>query len=86
MKSVVSGLFDRLKGDLRDLAEADPGFSEMSTTISNVAVDVQRSLDAAAAWFVKPEGQQASHKFTLKQSVEIAVQSALVALSNQRLT
>jgi hypothetical protein len=42
-----------------------------------VSVEVQRNLDSSAAWFARPEGQQADYKFTLRQGVDIAVQSAL---------
>jgi hypothetical protein len=77
LKSEISDLFDDLKLDVRELAEHDPAFPMASANITDASVDVQRSIDAASAWFVKPEGQQAVHNFTLNQSLEIAVASAL---------
>jgi hypothetical protein len=76
LKTQVTSLFDGLKQQLREIAELDPEFPKLSAAIGDVSVEVQRSLDSAAAWFSRPEGQQASHKFTLRQSLDIAVQSA----------
>lgn len=77
LKSDLSDLFDVLRADLHALVGEDPAFSELSVKIGEVSAEVQRSLDSAANWFTRPLGQHASHKFTLRQSVEIAVQSAL---------
>ena len=77
LKPRLVAQFDSLKQDLRLVADCDPAFPDLSTAIGDVSVEVQRNLDAAAEWFVRPEGQQAKDAFTMSQSVEIAVQSAL---------
>jgi hypothetical protein len=76
LKSDLRDMFDTLRGDLHEVAGIDPGFAELSSAIGAVSAEVQRNLDDAANWFARPEGQRASHKFTLKQSMEIAVESA----------
>lgn len=77
LKSELSDLFDVLRADIHTLVGDGPEFSELSTKIGEVSAEVQRSLDSASTWFTRPVGQVAAHKFTLRQSVEIAVQSAL---------
>ena len=77
LKLRVSGMFDKLRADLRVVAENDLFFTSLSTTIGNVSAEVQRSLDSAADWFVRPDGRKSNHTFTLQQSIDIAVESAL---------
>jgi hypothetical protein len=77
LKPRLAALFDELKKDLKIIADCDPSFPDMSMAIGDVSVNVQRNLDEAAGWFVRPEGQQANYTFTMSQSVDIAVQSAL---------
>ena len=77
LKPKLAALFDELKKDLKNIADSDPSFPDMSMAIGDVSVHVQRNLDEAAGWFVRPEGQQANYTFTMSQSVDIAVQSAL---------
>ncbi len=77
LKQELHDLFDLLRAGLHEVASGDPALPELSSAIGVVSAEVQRRLDEAAAWFVRPEGQLASHKFTLRQSLEIAVESAL---------
>ncbi len=76
LKTQLSDLFTGLRENVRNFAEWHPAFPEFSATVGDASAEVQRSLDQAAAWFVRPEGQPTTRQFTLKQSVEIAVDSA----------
>lgn len=77
LKSEITRMFDGLRADLREIAGSAVGFLELSTTIGDVSVEVQRSLDAAARWFVRFEGVNVVENRTLKQCLDIAVESAL---------
>ena len=79
LKNQLSDLFSNLRDEVRALAENDLAFPEFTATVGDVSAEVQRSLDQASRWFVKPEGEQAARNFTLMQSVEIAVNSARIS-------
>lgn len=77
LKNSVASLFDRLRGELRLIAETDLAFPELISAVSNVATEVQRSLDEAAGWFTRAETQFAIHKFSLEQAIDIALRSVM---------
>jgi hypothetical protein len=79
LKVELSDLLAGLREDVRSFAESNQTFLELSATIGDVSAQVQQSLDQAAAWFVRPESQQALKQYTLQQTVDIAVNSARVS-------
>ncbi len=77
LKNQLADLFTKLREDLRIIAEHSPSFSELSTQIVDTSVEVQRMLDRAAGWFVKPDTQPKGGIYTLEEGVDIAIASAL---------
>lgn len=77
LKRELVELFAALREDLRPIAEESPHYAELSTQINDTSVEVQRMLDRAASWFVKPDAQPKGGIYTLEEGVDIAIASAL---------
>ncbi|AQT05748.1 hypothetical protein [Acetobacter persici] len=77
LKTELTSLIEGLSTNLRDVADGHGGWHQLSMTLGATSTEVQRNLDDAARWFVRPDGNNMARKFTLEESVEIAIHSAL---------
>jgi hypothetical protein len=86
IKVAVDQLFGSLQACLREHVEPDDQARQLMTAIQATNTEVQRQLDAVATWFDRFESKQAAHLFSLKEVIEIVVQSALKTLTGFRPT
>lgn len=77
LKQDLSDLLSALREDLRPVAGHLLGYPELSNAITNTSVEMQRRLDQAAGWFVRPDSQPKTDLYSLKEGVDIAIRSAL---------
>jgi hypothetical protein len=77
LKTKIAGEFDRLRADVRAIAEHDVAFHEFDMVVGGVSTEVQHALDDAATWFTHADIAAHQRAFTLEQVVRIAVDAAL---------
>lgn len=77
LKRDLSDLLSDLREDLRRVVEGSVFYPELSTAITDTSVEMQRRLDQAAGWFIRPDNQTKNDLYTLEEAVDIAITSAL---------
>lgn len=77
VKEKVAGSFDRLRYRLHACAGSMRGYSDLASTCSIAATDVQKSISEVSLWFTRTEGLEIVKTFTLEQVIDIGIKSAL---------
>lgn len=77
VKQKVADAFDRLRYRLHKCAGNQKGYSELASTCSSAATDVQKKISEVSLWFTRTEGIEAGKTFTLEQVIDIGIKSAL---------
>jgi len=71
--------FAGLHEAIRGYAEQDESFRSFGTAIRTTSAEIQRQIDMMSDWLRRTEVQQVTHRFTIEEVVDIAVESALKA-------
>jgi hypothetical protein len=74
--SAANGI-DALRLAIRNYAEHDPAFTELSIALGKASAEVQVALSEAETWFNRPEIEQATRRFTLTEALDVAIESAM---------
>ena len=77
LKADLINEFDLVRARVRELAEQDPAFLEFDAAMGKGSTEVQVKLDEAAQWFVHADTLSHRRLFTLKQMLDIAVETVL---------
>lgn len=84
--------FDRLRGGVNALyeqsaaigAHSSPsvgkGLTDLTSSITNAQTNLQAALEDVQTWFARSEVQMAKRVYTLRDALNIAIQSALIRL------
>jgi hypothetical protein len=81
-KTKIATLFEELRAKIYPLVWRSAAAAELSAAIGDTSAAVQAEIDNVAEWFVRQEVSQGRHRYTLKQAVDIAVESALRGMRN----
>lgn len=76
LKEQLSRQFELLDSKLHTLLESHSVSRDISTAIRTASSEVQRHLDSIASWFIISENVDYKKTFTLRESIDIAVESA----------
>jgi hypothetical protein len=80
-KTKIADLFEQLRAKIYTLV-LTPAVAELSAAVGNTSATVQAEIDNVAEWFVRQEVRQGTYRYTLKQAVDIAIESALRGMRN----
>ena len=76
-KDEASRLLDHLQNVVRENAVHDDGYAQFVAAARQANVEVQRQFDSMLEWFIKREVEQARHRFSLSEVVDISISSAM---------
>ena len=69
--------FERVRAGLIDAVGYDLNYAELSTALGDASARVQAELDRMAGWLERHESQVTKSSFTLRQAIEIAIESVI---------